>query len=190
MNNYRKFYIRLFLTVTLIASVSYLLSFVFFYYYFFNINTSVMDIEYFILTGIFFIMAISLFTPILSVYSFRIIRRDLIDAKWAFVEYSNTMLKLSMDLAQKKCISCISSLNWSILEEKNFTDGLQEIKRIIGVTKVGLTVFYEIFIVDISQIDETTTSVHCSVRPLSVTYVIGKRRCIKQLTQLMNCLTK
>ena len=190
MNNYEKFYIKLFLVISLIASVSYLLSFVFFYYYFFEINTSVMDIEYFIITGIFIVIAISLFTPILSAYSFRIIRRDLIDTKWAFVEYSNAVLKLSMDLVQKKCTSCISSLNWSVLEEKNITGGLQEIKRIIGVTKVGLTVFYEIFIVDISQIDETTTSVHSSVRPLSVTYVIGKRRCKKQLNKLMNCLTK
>lgn len=120
--------------------------------------------------------------------SFKRIQSDLIDSKWGVVKYDNIQFNQKYKHVKEKCASCISSLNWKLLEDKNIETS-EKINRMIGVTNYGITFIPDIFIIDISGFNSGNTYLHCSVRPYSMHFPWGSRRCKKRIRRLMECLS-
>ncbi len=122
-------------------------------------------------------------------FSFKRIQNDLKDETWTFVEKDNVQFKLSKSQVRNKCISCISSLRWHILEEKNITHSKASFDRIIGFTNFGITIIPDIFIIDISEVKKGNTTAICSVRPSSLPFGGSVKRSKKRLKKLTTCLS-
>jgi len=129
------------------------------------------------------VMLISLF-----IYSFKIIRENLKDDLWQFVRRKNVKSRLSRNQVYDKCISCISSLKWKTLEEKKINAKVVTFDRIIGITNFGITLMPDIFIIDISESKKGYTTALCSIRPGSITFAFGAKKCQKRLNKLTDCL--
>jgi hypothetical protein len=122
-------------------------------------------------------------------FTFKRMQNDLKDDTWDFVEKDNVQFKLSKSQVYNKCISCISSLRWHILEEKNITHSGISFDRIIGFTNFGITIIPEIFIIDISEVKKYNTTAICSVRPSSLPFGGSVKRSKKRLKKLTICLS-
>ncbi|MFX0137944.1 MAG: hypothetical protein ACFFDN_30160 [Candidatus Hodarchaeota archaeon] len=185
MNNYLKFYLKL--------GGIYFIYFSLAFFIILYINSSLadkvnerfqLDVFVAILTG----CVIALGFILLSARSFRIIKKDLNDDKWDFVERDNVQFKLSEDQVYKKCKSCISSFKWNVLEENKITHSVANFVRIIGYTNFGIAIMPDIFIIDISEVEEGNPTAICSLRPFSTTIGVGINRCEKRVKMLTKCL--
>ena len=195
MNNYQKFYLKLFVRYFLYMSISlYIMTTLITYYEFKTSGKITLEhFNYMIWFELFLDILIgSICSVVIICYyaqSFNKIQNNLVDDRWTIVERDNIRFELSNSQVYKKCISCVSSLNWNILEEKKITDGVADFNRIIGVTNFGISLLSDIFILDVSEFDIGITSVHCSIRPMAIHSRFGIRRCKKRLGKIIGCLS-
>jgi len=125
----------------------------------------------------------------LSIRSLKMIRANVGEDKWRVFARDSVEFKNSYSEVQAQCVSCISSLKWNILETKEFNDRAQGFTRILGMTSFEKTLNPDFFIIDISEIDNNTIKVNCSIKPHSDVFGYGFNRCEKRLKNLMEGLS-
>jgi hypothetical protein len=180
MNKYHKFYLELIIIYLLVIVIGDTIIMLLFWSYDFLVRW----LLYIIIIAV-FSFAVNAFY---AMESFRRIQAGLMDSKWSVVKYDNTQFNKKYGPVKDKCNSCISSLHWKILEDNDIQIN-EKINRIIGITDYGITFIPDIFIIDISGFDSEKTYLHCSVRPYSMHFPLGSRRCKRRLKRLMECLS-